>query len=529
MRRIATIVISALALSLAGCHSVRRHADLVFVNAAEPETLDPQLLTGQPEMRIATAVFEGLLRRNATGHVEPGIAESWEISPDKLTYTFHLRANAYWSDGRPLTAHDFVGSWERALRPSTAAQYAYQLYPIKNAQAYNEGKITDFSKVGVSAPNDRTLIVHLANSTPYFLDLCAFSTLFPVPLTVIAKWGDNWIKPQHIVSDGAYLLTEWRLNDVIRLTKNPRYWDAAHVAMRTIDALPIANANTAFNYYETGEVDLLLDKGLVPIELIDVLRKRADFHSAPFLGTYFIRFNVKRPPFNDPRVRKAIALVINKKLLVEKITRAGEKPASSLVPPGCGDDYQSPPGLQRNDEEARKLLAAAGYPGGKGFPLISYLYNGAADSDRLIAIEIQKMLHDQLGITMELRGQEWKVYLNSLETLDFDFARSSWVGDYDDPNTFLNMFVTNGGNNETGWSNATYDQLIAAAAKEPDPQKRNAIFRNAEKMLVSDDAVVCPLYYYSGIEFYNGKKLGGIESNLLDEHPLRTMFWKKKP
>ena len=281
--------------------------------------------------------------------------------------------------------------------------------------------------------------------------------------------------------------------------------------MRTIDVLPSARANTAFNYYVTGLADLMMDKGLAPTPLMGELKKRADFHSAPFLGTYFLRFNVTRKPFNDPRVRKAIALVIDKNLLVEKITKAGEVPAASLVPPGTAG-YQPPPGLTRDPDAARALLADAGFPKGENFPRFSYLYKGDSDLDRDLAVEIQGMLARELGIRMELQAQEWKVYLRSMSSLDYDICRSSWVGDYKDANTFLDMFVTGGGNNRTGWSNARYDQDIASAAGEIDREKRFSIFRDAERLLVSEEAPICPLYFYVGIQFYDADKLGGIEA-----------------
>jgi oligopeptide transport system substrate-binding protein len=267
-----------------------------------------------------------------------------------------------------------------------------------------------------------------------------------------------------------------------------------------------------------------MDKGLIPLALLSDLRKRPDFHSAPFLGTYFIRFNVTRPAFKDARVRRALALVIDKHLIVEKITRAGEIPADSLVPPGAAG-YQPPPGLERNPDEARRLLAEAGYPGGKGFPLVTYLYS-EGELNEAIAVELQSMFRQELGINIALQRQEWKVYLNSMNNLDFDLCRSSWVGDYDDPNTFLDMFVSGGGNNDSGFADPKYDQLIADAASQVDEKKRFDIFRTAEHMLVSEEAPICPLYFYVGIQFYNGDRLGGIAANLLDEHPLQRMYWK---
>jgi oligopeptide transport system substrate-binding protein len=509
---------------LSGCQRAMDRADFVFLNGAEPETLDPALITGQPEMRIAEALFEGLTAFDVNGQIIPGVAEKWDLSPDGKVYTFHFRKNAVWSNGDPVTARDFRDSWRRTLTPETASEYAYQLYYVHNGRPFNEGSLKDFSQVGVAALDDWTLQVTLDNPTPFFLGLCATSPLYAVHLPTVQKWGDEWIKPGHLVGNGPYLLDAWRINDRVRLVKNPLYWDAAHVAMKTIDALPISRATTALNFYCAGQADILMDKGLVPPALITDLRKRPDFHSAPFLGTYFIRFNLTRPAFKDPRVRRAFALAINKQLIVDKITRAGEPPAESLVPPGAAG-YQSPPGLHYDPDEARRLLAEAGYPGGKNFPLVTYLYS-EGELNEAIAVELQSMFRQELGINVSTQRQEWKVYLNSVNNLDYDFARATWVGDYDDPNTFLDMFVSGGGNNETGFANPKYDQLIADAARQVDQSKRFAIFRQAEQMLVSEEIPVCPIYFWVGIQLYNGDRLGGLEANLLDEHPLERMYWK---
>lgn len=509
---------------LGGCGSARERAELVFLNGAEPETLDPALITGQPEGRIANALFEGLTSYDAAANPQPGVAERWEISPDGRVYTFHLRGDARWSNGKPVTSEDFLRAWQRTLAPETASEYAYQLHYIKNGKAFNEGKLHDFSQVGLRASDPRTFEVTLENPTPFFIDLCAFTTLLPVHLPTVLREGDEWIKPGKLVGNGAFRLAEWRINDRIRLVKNPYYWNSAKVAMNSIDILPSARANTAFNYYATGLADLMMDKGLAPTPLMSELKKRPDFHSAPFLGTYFIRFNVTRPALIDARVRQAISLVIDKRVLVEKITKAGENPAESLVPPGTAG-YQPPPGLGYDPERARRLFAEAGYPGGKGFPVVSYLYKGDSDLDRDLAVEIQGMLRRELGVNVTLQAQEWKVYLRSMSSLDYDLCRSSWVGDYKDPNTFLDMFVSGGGNNRTGWTNTVYDQLIALAGRELNPAKRFETFREAEHLLIAEEAPICPLYFYVGIQFYDDTRLGGIQANLLDEHPLKAMFW----
>lgn len=521
---------AALALALGGCGRLPDRAELVFLNGAEPESIDPALITGQPDGRVAYALFEGLTSFDSAGKSQPGVAERWDISPDGRVYTFHLRPDAKWSNGDPVTARDFLASWRRTLAPETASEYAYQLYYVRGAKDFNEGKNKDFSQVGLRVIDDRTFEVSLDNPTPFFLDLTSFVTLLPVHLPTVERCereGRNWTKPENLVGNGAFTLKEWRLFDRIRLVRSETYWNRANIGMSSIDILPSGRPMTAFNFYATGQADLMMDKGLAPTPLMNELKQRSDFHSAPFLGNYFMRFNCTRKPFNDARVRLAFSLVIDKQLLVDKITRAGEVPAFSLVPPGTAG-YEPPPGLPRNPERARQLLAEAGYPGGKGFPVVYYLFKGDSDLDRDIAVELQGMFARELGVTFQLQQQEWKVYLASLSSLDYDLCRSSWVGDYADPNTFMDMFVTDGGNNRTGWSNARYDQAIAEAGRELDPQKRFAIFREAERIMISEEAPICPLYYYVGIQFYDAERLGGIEPNLLDEHPLKAMFWKKK-
>ncbi|MDX2079978.1 MAG: peptide ABC transporter substrate-binding protein [Terrimicrobiaceae bacterium] len=511
---------------LAGCGPVGKRADLVFVNGAEPESLDPAIITGQPEGRVVHALFEGLCRFDADGRAVPGMAESWDVSEDGRVYTFRIREDARWSDGRPFVADDLVSAWKRTLNAATGSQYNYLLFPIKNAQEFAEGKIDDFSQVGVKALDERTVRVELNHATSYFPELCAFPTLHPVRVDLVEKHGDDWVKPGNLVGNGAYVLEDWRINDRIRLRKNPHYWDRENVDLEMIDVLPIADANVAFNFYASGLADLIMDKGLAPPTLLQDLKKRRDFHSAPFLATYFLRFNCERGPFADERVRKAFSMAVDKQRIVEKITRAGEQPAGGFVPPGI-PGYVGADGLSYDPEAARRLLAEAGFPEGRGFPLVNYLYS-KSELNEAIAIELQSMWREKLGVTVNLSRQEWKVYLNSMSLLDYDIARSSWVGDYPDPNTFLDMFLTGGGNNRTGWSDPRYDELIAAAARELDPARRFEILRDAEDLLVRQAVPICPLYFFVGIQLYDPDRIGGIRANVIDEHPLRAIYRKDR-
>lgn len=513
-------------LSLLGACSKRpKDVDFIFINGAEPKSLDPAIITGQAEGRLATTLFEGLTTRDEFGNVVPGVAESWEISPDGKTYTFHLRNNAKWSNGDPVTAADFWGSWKRILEPATAAPYAEILFFIKGAEAYNKGELADFSKVGVKVIDPRTLQVELTNPVLYFPEVTAFTTYLPVHLPTVEKFGEQWIMPKNIVSNGAYILNDWKINDRVEFEKNPLYWRADTVAFKRVDALSIAKAATAFNVYSTGGADLIIDKSLIPPMLIKDLKLRPDFHSFTFLANYFYRFNVTRKPLDKILVRKALAAAINRDVIVERLTKAGEVPASSLTPAGL-PGYVPPEGVSYNPEQARAWLKEAGYPGGKNFPRLSILYN-KTELNEQIAVEIQAMWKNELGIYIELRNQEWATYLDSLDHLDYDIARSSWVGDYPDPNTFLDCFVTGRGNNRTGWSNLKYDRLIAEANAEVDPKKRLELFSQAETILVRDEAPIAPIYFFAGIMFYDANRLGGISGTLVDDHPIRTMHWKK--
>lgn len=503
-------------------------ANLVIINGGEPESLDPAIVTLAADMRITKALFEGLLHLDGkTGRPVPGWAESWDLSPDGKVYTFHLRTNATWSTGEPLTAADVLYSWRRALDPATAADYAGQLFYIKNAEALYTGKITDPAQLGLQAPDDHTFRVELNYPLAFFLDLCCFPTLAIVPRQAIEACGDRWLAARPLPSSGPYELVAWRLNDKVRLRKNPRYWDAARTRSELVDVLPTASPNTALNLYETGVADIIWDKDLVPIELMDVLRKRPDFHNFTFLGTYFYRFNVTRKPFDDPRVRRAFALATDRERIVRKLTFGGEKPAFHFVPDGVFN-YQSPPGLSFDPERGRQLLAEAGYPGGKGFPRFQYLFFSATGGAKLqgqIAVELQQMWRDQLGVEMELRQIERKVFYSAQSRLDYDVAASSWVGDYNDANTFLDLYISNSGNNRTGWKNPRYDALILEANRLTDLKRRAGLFQQAESLLIAEDVPIVPLYFYAGFVYFNDNRIKGIYPNILDEHPIQEI-WK---
>jgi oligopeptide transport system substrate-binding protein len=652
------------ALAWAASLGTLPRADFTFHNGNEVETIDPALATGQPEHRILDALFEGLLRHEPPPGWEalaaqrqlvpleprPAMAERMEVSADGLTYTFHLRPGVTWSNGDPVTAEDFAWSWMRMLHPETGSKYAYQLYYVTGAEAYNLGRVEegqpveveltdrpdprqpfprgtivrghlrtihrppppglppgasdkqrrdaqadwkqrwvyavevlaveprsgaaamavkpagqvryfcqqlpegtrldpplagaasegspgrsapaalercqrvlpDFSRtVGVRAVSPEKLVVTLRHRTPFFPDLVAFYPLYPVHRGCVERFGSpQWTKPEHIVTNGPFLLAFRRIRDRIRLVKNPRYWDASRVRLGVVDALAIRSETTALNMYLDGQLDWV--PSYVPAAALPrLVQDYADqFYRAPMLTTYFYRVNVTRPELSDKRVRQALHLAIDKQAICERITQAGEIPASTLVPPGLLG-YVPPPAQGFDPPRARQLLAEAGYPGGRGLPPIEILYNDL-DAHRTIAEAIQQMWREHLGIRVTLRGLEWGVYLDATHKLDYAVARAGWVADYPDPNTFLDMFMTGNENNQTGWGHPRYDALIRQAAEEADPQRRMALFAEAEAILL-DEAPIFPIYFYVSKNLVR-PRVKGFFSTVQDEHPLKLLW-----
>lgn len=409
---LANVRLAALSLCLlAACSVSEPKAGLVVINGPDPQTLDPALATSLEDMRVVNGIFEGLTRYDpVTARPIPGLAEKWEISPDGRVYLFHLRDQLFWSAGQPITADDVLYSWRRVLDPQTAAEYAGQLYYVKNAEAYNNGSLKDPNQVGVHALDSRTLRVELNNPTAFFLDLCAFQTLSVVPRQFIAKFGGQWMRAANFPTSGPYLLEAWRLNYKVRLRKNPFYWDAVHTRTEVIDFLCSSAPNATLNLYQTGQADVIWDLTSIPNELVDELKKRPDYHSFPYLGTYFFRFNTTKKPFDDPRVRRALALAIDKPRLVAKFLHAGETVADHLVPDGTAN-YQPVAGLGYDPALARRLLAEAGFPDGRGFPRFHYLFDASAGGGGIheqLAVELQHAWQELLGIHADLAQMEKK-------------------------------------------------------------------------------------------------------------------------
>jgi oligopeptide transport system substrate-binding protein len=520
MRRLGStggVIVGILGVVLLGAGPVQAQEQVFRVNnLVEPESLDPGLVTGVPEHRIISNLFEGLTTTDPKDlSARPGMAARWTVSKDGLVYTFHLR-DAAWTDGKKVTAQDFVYAWERVLNPKTGAKYAQQLYYVKNGEDYNKGKLADFGQVGVKAVDDRTLQVTLRCPTAYFLDLTSFYTLYPVPKWALEAHGKDWVKPGKIVSNGPFKLASWVPQRELVLEKNPAHWDAATVKLQKVLFIPTDDLNTAYKQFLAGESDWIPS---VPPAQIDAASKRPEYYVTPYLGTYYFRFNVTRPPTGDVRVRKALFMAVDRESLTKFVTKAGEVPTSTFVPAGMRG-YEGIRGLAFDPAAAKKLLAEAGFPEGKGFPKTELLYN-TNELHRAVTQAIQQMWKEHLGIQVELVNVEWKVYLDRQKQLDYHVSRAGWIGDYVDPNTFLDMWITGGGNNQTGWSSKRYDELIArAGCGLVDPRERMKALQDAEKILAVDETPIMPLFTYVNKGMLS-RKVKGWQPNILDQHPLK--------
>ncbi len=647
---------------------------LVFNNATEPEYLDPGLATGHPDGRIIGELFDGLTEYHPeTLEAVPAHAESWEMHPDGRGFTFHLRPEATWTDGSPVTAQDYLFSWERNLNPVYLGRYAMQLYAVANALRYNENRLVrlvedvgdvpagtlvelvdseardedgasifpmqservlsrdaslrdasqavvseleagdrvtwvgeadgqvevydpgaerwgvlpadalergaagtqrftavvlpepDFAArhpapeapepgdtsveegepaelevptveepvhievlgsqvrpapdgLGLHAADEQTLVVRLEGVAPYFLQQTSHTATKAVPRQALQAHGSRWTRPENMVSSGPFRLVEHRVRDRFVMEKWEDHWDAEEVQLQAIEAWSIDHVHTSTNLYRAGYTDLVVAND-VPPEFLPILRDKTDFTISPALSVYFYRVNTDRPPLDDVRVRQALALAIDKRDVVS-VAKGGELPASHIVPPGL-PGYPEVEGLGFDPERARALLAEAGFPGGEGFPRLRVLYN-TQEKHKHIAAVIQAQWQENLGIEIELENREWKTYLKAVHSQDYDIARGGWIGDYLDANTFLEMWLTGGGNNETGWSKPEYDALIAKAGQEPDPQRRLEILAEAEAVL-NEELPFIPMYWYVWQELKQ-PEVRGHHPNLLDHHPLRHVW-----
>lgn len=467
-------------------------------NGAEPGTLDPHLADAYTDARLIAALFEGLsVIDERTSQAVPAAAERWEQSPDGLVWTFHLRANLRWSDGEPLTADDFVQSWRRCLSPELASPYAYFFYQVKNAEAFNHRQITDPAAVGFAAPDARTITVTLAHPTPYLPLLVANSSWYPVNPRVLTRLGGlnrrdtPWLTPAAFVGNGPFGLKEWTPNGRIVVAKNPLYWDATAVRLNGIVFYPIENPDVEERSFRAGQLHLSHN---LPLSKIPAYRARdaAKLRIDPFAQCLFIRFNTTKPPFNNPQLRRALALAVDRDSISRHLLHGSRPPAHHLTPAGLAG-YVSRARVPDDFDAARRLLAEAGFPAGRGLPPFEIQVRNDELQPKIIEA-VQAMWERELGVHATIALLEQKTSIQNQRALDFTVGSNGWVADYPDPATFLELFVTNGMANWTGWGDATYDRLIAQAAQTLDPLVRFECFQQAEAILL-EQAPIIPLVF----------------------------------
>ena len=471
---------------------------LVRNNGSEVQSLDPHKIEGVPESNISRDLFEGLLISDVDGKPSPGVADKWE-NKDFKVWTFHLRKDAKWSDGTPVTAQDFVYSWQRLANPNTASPYASYLQygHIVNIDDIIAGKkpVTD---LGVKAIDDHTFEVTLSEPVPYFYKLLVHSSLSPVPKAVVEKFGEKWTQPANIVSNGSYKLKDWVVNERIVLERNTHYWDNAKTIINQVTYLPISSEVTDVNRYRSGEIDMTYNN--MPIELFQKLKKEIpnEVHVDPYLCTYYYEINNQKAPFNDVRVRTALKLALDRDIIVNKVKNQGDLPAYSFTPPYTDGAKLVEPewfkwSQEKRNEEAKKLLAEAGYTAEK--PLTFDLLYNTSDLHKKLAIAAASIWKKNLGANVKLENQEWKTFLDTRHQGNYDVSRAGWCADYNEPTSFLNMVLSDSSNNTVHYKSPAFDKLIADTLKVTDEAQRSELYSKAEQQLDKDSAIV-PVYYY---------------------------------
>ena len=471
---------------------------LVRNNGSEVQSLDPHKIEGVPESNVSRDLFEGLLVSDVEGHPSAGVAEKWE-NKDFKVWTFHLRKDAKWSDGSPVTAHDFVYSWQRLADPKTASPYASYLQygHIANIDDIIAGK-KPTSDLGVKAIDDNTFEVTLSEPVPYFYKLLVHPSVSPVPKAVVEKFGDKWTQPANIVTNGAYKLKDWVVNERIVLERNTNYWDNAKTVINEVTYLPISSEMTDVNRYRSGEIDMTYNN--MPIELFQKLKQEIpkEVHVDPYLCTYYYEINNQKAPFTDVRVRTALKLALDRDIIVNKVKNQGDLPAYSYTPPYTdGAKLVEPEWFKwsqdKRNAEAKKLLAEAGYTADK--PLTFNLLYNTSDLHKKLAIAVASIWKKNLGVDVKLENQEWKTFLDSRHQGTFDVARAGWCADYNEPTSFLNTMLSDSSNNTAHYKSPAFDKLIAETLQVTDDAKRADLYAKAEQQLDKDSAIV-PVYYY---------------------------------
>jgi oligopeptide transport system substrate-binding protein len=544
MRRAPKVIIAALAiLSAAGVTGIvsqanrygspmlaeaNRHKILLQTVGSEPTGLDPDLTNGIPELKIEGALFEGLVTQDPkdSSNWIPGVAESWEHSDDYSAWTFHLRKNAKWSNGDPVSASDFVFSIKRVLTASLGSPFSEFAFVIRGAKEYLSGEIQDFGQVGVKAVDHRTVRFDLVGPDPYFLALLCLNSFLPVHMATVLKFGTigerdtKWTAPENFVGNGPFILKSWRKNDVIEVVKSGTYWDADRVRLNGINFYSIESIGTADRAFRAGQLHVTQS---VPLDMVPFYRREKPeiLQISPALGVYMYVLNVTRKPLDDPKVRLALNLAVDRESLVRNVLRGNQLAASGYVPPGIRDypiDHQ----IVYDPDRARQMLAQAGYPGGHGFPKLDILIN-TSESHRTIAEAIQQMWRAELNIDIGIRNQEWKVYLDSLNRKRYEIARSGWYG-LPDPAFFLKSWTAGNPNNPSGWGNTKYDSLLHESDQTGDLDKRIAFLHQAEELFLSESAVI-PIYWYTSCYLLHPSVLGWYP-NATDVHPYKFVDLK---
>ena len=521
LRHAAALLACALALlTLFGCRTTGEELPpniFAMSLGSDPETFDPAVMSGSVEGRVAYQIYEGLYTpAPGNGPPQPGVAERHEVSDDGTVYTFYLREDATWSNGDPVTAADFRYSYLRILRGDVAADYISFMRYLKNGRAFENGEV-DEDAVGVRVVDDRTLVLELEEPVPYFLDVITFYTYFPVHRGSIEEHGqEDAFRDDTIVTNGPFRMTEYLRRNRVTLERNPHYWDAENVHLDEVRLVIIEDLAANVTAYLDGRIDWTDN---LPNNQLSALKAREDFISDDWLGTYYYRFNVTEPPLDDVRVRRALMLALNREELCNCSLDGLYNPSTGFVPPIPG--YEGVNSVRYDPEDARELLAEAGYPGGEGFPSLEILYN-TSENHRTIAQAVQDMWSVELGIEVTLLNQEWKVYLETVEALDYQVGRAGWIGDYVDANTFLELWRSDDENNNTGWVNEEYDALIASSISETDPARRQELLLQAESLLLSE-AVVMPIYYYAQFHLLR-PSVRGWEMNVKNVHLARYVY-----
>ncbi len=471
---------------------------LVRNNGAEVQSLDPHKIEGVPESNVNRDLFEGLVIGDLNGHPVPGVAESWE-NKDFKVWTFHIRKDAKWSDGSPVTAQDFVYSWQRLADPKTASPYASYLQygHVANVDEIIAGK-KPATDLGVKAIDDKTFEVTLSEPVPYFYKLLVHPSVSPVPKAAIEKYGEKWTQPANIVTNGAYKLKDWVVNERIVLERNTNYWDNAKTVINQVTYLPISSEVTDVNRYRSGEIDMTYNN--MPIELFQKLKKEIpkEVHVDPYLCTYYYEINNQKAPFTDVRVRTALKLALDRDIIVNKVKNQGDLPAYSYTPPYTDGMKLVEPewfkwSQEKRNEEAKKLLAEAGYTADK--PLTFNLLYNTSDLHKKLAIAVASIWKKNLGANVKLENQEWKTFLDSRHQGTFDVARAGWCADYNEPTSFLNTMLSDSSNNTAHYKSPAFDKIIGDTLQVTDEAKRAELYAQSEQQLDKDSAIV-PVYYY---------------------------------